>query len=140
MAKQEEADQAQDLWRRAVLGQCRGHAASISSIGLVSFRLPNALRRCSAAILVNGGAVRNFTNIINGLGRAEGIWFAMGGTGALIQALADLMHEVGITVELEAPVERLIIENGAARGAVRGARRSARTSLLLHAGLELLGA
>lgn len=36
----------------------------------------------SAAVLVNGGAVRNFTNIINGLGRA---------TGDRGQALADLI-------------------------------------------------
>jgi len=38
----------------------------------------------SAAVLVNGGAVRNFTNIINGLGRA---------TGDRGQALGDLIRK-----------------------------------------------
>ncbi len=38
----------------------------------------------SAAVLVNGGAVRNFTNIINGFGRA---------TGDRGQALADLIRK-----------------------------------------------
>ena len=39
----------------------------------------------SAAILVNGGAVRNFTNIINGFGKA---------TGDQGQAFGDLIRQV----------------------------------------------
>lgn len=43
----------------------------------------------SAAILVNGGAVRNFTNIINGLGRA---------TGDQGQAFGDLIRKTNSTL------------------------------------------
>ncbi|GAB3216954.1 MlaD family protein [Mycolicibacterium hippocampi] len=43
----------------------------------------------SAAILVNGGAVRNFTNIINGLGRA---------TGDQGQAFGDLIRKTNHTL------------------------------------------
>ena len=84
-------------------------------------------------LLVGGNpfATTSIYGLINGLERAEGIWFAMGGTGALIQALAELMHEVGITVELEAHVERLIIENGAARGAVLASGEQRRADLVV---------
>ena len=43
----------------------------------------------SAAILVNGGAVRNFTNIINGLGKA---------TGDQGQAFGDLIRKTNRTL------------------------------------------
>ena len=43
----------------------------------------------SAAILVNGGAVRNFTNIVNGLGKA---------TGDQGQAFGDLIRKTNHTL------------------------------------------
>ncbi|MEM9401201.1 MAG: phytoene desaturase family protein [Pseudomonadota bacterium] len=55
-------------------------------------------------------------NLIHFLERRWGIHFAMGGTGAIVDALARLMHEVGIRTELETTVEQIIIENDRATG------------------------
>ncbi|MGV0836865.1 MlaD family protein [Mycolicibacterium thermoresistibile] len=53
----------------------------------------------SAALLVNGGAVRNFTNIVNGLGRA---------TGEQGQAFGDLINKTNDTlVTLNARSEQI---------------------------------
>jgi phytoene desaturase len=54
--------------------------------------------------------------MIHYLERRWGVHFAMGGTGALVQALVRLFEEMGGTLRLNARVERLLIENGAARG------------------------
>ena len=55
-------------------------------------------------------------SLIHYLERRWGVYFAMGGTGALVDALARLMHEVGIAVRLRTTVERVVVENGVATG------------------------
>ena len=46
-------------------------------------------------------------NLIHYLERAHGVHFAMGGTGALVDAFSKLMHEQGIQVRLNATVTQL---------------------------------
>ena len=56
--------------------------------------------------------------MINHLERLHGVWFAMGGTGALVDALHRLMIEEGVEVELGATVERITVEADRATGVV----------------------
>jgi phytoene desaturase len=54
--------------------------------------------------------------MIHFLERKWGVHFAMGGTGALVQALLKLFTEMGGTLRLNARVKDLLVEDGAARG------------------------
>ncbi len=54
--------------------------------------------------------------MIHYLERKWGVHFAMGGTGALVQALLRLFTEMGGKIRLNARVEELLVENGTARG------------------------
>jgi phytoene desaturase len=54
--------------------------------------------------------------MIHYLERKWGVHFAMGGTGALVQGLLRLFAELGGTLKLNARVEELLVEDGAARG------------------------
>lgn len=81
------------------------------------------LRRAfSIQPLLLGGNPFDTTSIysmINHLEREYGVWFAMGGTGALVDALHRLMREVGIVVETDTTVERISVTNRRATGVVR---------------------
>lgn len=55
-------------------------------------------------------------SLIHYLERAHGVHFAMGGTAAITRALGALMERRGITLRLQATVERVIVENGVAKG------------------------
>lgn len=69
--------------------------------------------------LLVGGSPFDTTSIyalIHYLERRWGVHFAMGGTGALIDALDRLMREVGIDVRLRTTVERIVVEDGVAKG------------------------
>ena len=54
--------------------------------------------------------------MIHYLEREWGVHFAMGGTGALVQALVKLLEDLGGKLRLNSPVEELLVENGAAAG------------------------
>ena len=54
--------------------------------------------------------------LIHWLERKWGVHFAMGGTTAIVQGLARLLGEVGVDLRLEAPVERIEVQNGRAKG------------------------
>jgi phytoene desaturase len=54
--------------------------------------------------------------MIHYLERKWGVHFAMGGTGALVQALLRLFTEMGGEIRLNSRVEELLVEDGAARG------------------------
>ncbi|MBS1302608.1 phytoene desaturase family protein [Loktanella sp. SALINAS62] len=56
--------------------------------------------------------------MINHLEREHGVWFAMGGTGALVDALERLMEEEGIKVSLATTIDRIKVEDGHATGVV----------------------
>jgi len=80
------------------------------------------LRRAfSVSPLLVGGNPFDTTSIyslIHYLERKWGIQFAMGGTGALVAALATLMSEIGITVRLGSTVDQIVVEHGVAQGVV----------------------
>ncbi|MEO1066585.1 MAG: phytoene desaturase [Pseudomonadota bacterium] len=50
------------------------------------------------------------------LERQWGVHFTMGGTGALVQAMVDLMEEQGGSLRLNEEVEEILVDDGAARG------------------------
>lgn len=56
--------------------------------------------------------------MINHLEREHGVWFAMGGTGALVDALERLMAEEGIKISLNTTIDRIKVEDGHATGVV----------------------
>lgn len=63
--------------------------------------------------LLVGGNPFDTTSIyglIHFLERAHGVHFAMGGTGALVDGIARLMHDVGIEVRLETTVVSIEVE------------------------------
>ena len=85
---------------------------------LVSDKLRRAF---SIQPLLVGGNPFDTTSIyglIHFLERAHGVHFAMGGTGAVTQALGGLMERQGIVLRLSATVERVRIDQGVARGVV----------------------
>ncbi len=53
--------------------------------------------------------------LIHWLERKWGVWWPMGGTGAIVRALVTLLGELGVEVRTNAPVAELEIENGRAR-------------------------
>ncbi len=54
--------------------------------------------------------------LIHHLEREWGVHYAMGGTGAVVTALGKLFRELGGTVRLDAPVRRILINQGRAVG------------------------
>ena len=54
--------------------------------------------------------------MINHLERREGVWFPLGGTGALVDALGRLMADEGVEVTLGRTVERIETAGGRATG------------------------
>ncbi|MEO0392781.1 MAG: phytoene desaturase family protein [Pseudomonadota bacterium] len=76
-------------------------------------------RAFSIQPLLLGGNPYQTTSIyglINHLEREHGVWFPMGGTGALVDGLATLMTEEGIDIRTNTTVDHIIIEDGIARG------------------------
>ena len=69
-------------------------------------------------LLVGGNPVNSSSiySMIHFLERKWGVHFAMGGTGALVQALVKLFEELGGTVRLNSKVKQLLIEDGTATG------------------------
>jgi phytoene desaturase len=69
--------------------------------------------------LLVGGNPYTTTSIyalIHYLEREHGVWYAMGGTGAIVDSLAKLMDEVGVKVKLGATVSSIITDAGKAVG------------------------
>ena len=58
--------------------------------------------------------------LIHALEREGGVWFAKGGTNALIAAMGRLFEDLGGTIRLNAPVEDIVVENERATGVVVG--------------------
>jgi phytoene desaturase len=82
-------------------------------------RDPRLRQAFSIQPLLVGGNPFETTSIyglIHYLERAHGVHFAMGGTGALVKALGELMQRHGIQVCFNATVQSLRIEDGAAKG------------------------
>ncbi len=75
--------------------------------------------------LLVGGNPFDTTSIyamIHYLEREWGVWYAMGGTGALVEALGRLIRESGGTIELGADVSEIVLEDGARGPRATGVR------------------
>jgi phytoene desaturase len=65
--------------------------------------------------LLVGGNPFDTTSIyamIHYLEREWGVWYAMGGTGRLVEAFGELIRDIGGEIILNAPVEQILVENG----------------------------
>lgn len=74
-------------------------------------------------LLVGGSPFRasSIYALIHALERKGGVWFARGGTGALIAGMVRLFRELGGTVHLNAEIDRLVGEGDRVTGvALRG--------------------
>jgi phytoene desaturase len=73
-------------------------------------------------LLVGGNPFQSSSiySMIQFLERKWGVHFAMGGTGALVQALVRLFEDMGGTLRLNCPVREITIENGRVTGLCTG--------------------
>jgi phytoene desaturase len=53
--------------------------------------------------------------LIHTLERKFGVWYALGGTGALVRALAQLFQDIGGTLLLNSEVSRIVVDEGTRR-------------------------
>jgi phytoene desaturase len=69
-------------------------------------------------LLVGGNPFQTTSiyTLIHHLEREWGVWFAMGGTGAIVNALVRLFEELGGTLMLSTEAEEIIVESGIATG------------------------
>jgi phytoene desaturase len=69
-------------------------------------------------LLVGGNPFRTpaIYLLIHWLERKWGVHFAMGGTTAIVSALADLLDGMGLEIRTRAVVERIVVEGGRVRG------------------------
>lgn len=69
-------------------------------------------------LLVGGNpfSTTSIYSLIAFLERRWGVWFAMGGTGAIVRALVSLFQDLGGTLECGVEVERIEVRNGRATG------------------------
>ncbi len=79
------------------------------------------------SLLVGGNPFRTSSiyGLIHALERKGGVWFAKGGTGALIAGMVKLFEDIGGTVHLNAEIDRVEAENDRVTGVVLkdGSRR-----------------
>ncbi len=55
-------------------------------------------------------------SLIHSLEKTWGVHSAMGGTGAIVNGLVDLLHGLGVKIRYNSPVQKILIENGKACG------------------------
>lgn len=89
--------------------------------GLVSkyIQHPKIQKVLSFHPLLVGGNPFSTTSIytlIAYLERKWGVWYAMGGTGALVQGLSGLLQDLGVSQRYGTDVEQICVENGRATG------------------------
>jgi phytoene desaturase len=96
-----------------------------SLYGLVSHYIEDdALRQVFTfqPLLIGGNPFRApaIYLLIHWLERKWGIHFAMGGTTAIVRGLTRLLEEVGADLQLNTPVERIVVLNGRIKGVMLG--------------------
>lgn len=71
-------------------------------------------------LLVGGNpfTTTSIYTLIHYLERRWGVWFAMGGTGKLVQELHKLMERAGVKVRLGVDIDKITVENNLATGAI----------------------
>ncbi|MCB0145963.1 MAG: phytoene desaturase, partial [Caldilineaceae bacterium] len=92
-----------------------------SVYGYVSkFIKDDFLRRCFSfhPLLIGGNPLdaASLYVLIHYLEREWGIHYALGGTGAIVEAFDRLLAELGVAVHLNAEVAEILVENGRATG------------------------
>ncbi|MES2978778.1 MAG: phytoene desaturase [Pseudomonadota bacterium] len=72
------------------------------------------------SLLVGGNpfAASSIYTLIHALERRWGVWFPRGGTGALVNGLLRLFNDMGGTLRLNAPVQRIELAHGRVEGLV----------------------
>ncbi|MBV8901782.1 MAG: phytoene desaturase [Verrucomicrobia bacterium] len=73
-------------------------------------------------------------SMIHFLERKWGVHFAMGGTGAVVNALVQLFREMGGTLHLNSPVSQILVERGRAIGVRLASGVEYRTALVVSNG------
>ncbi|MFC5035900.1 phytoene desaturase [Tianweitania sediminis] len=61
--------------------------------------------------------------LIHALERKGGVWFARGGTGALVQGLVRLFRDLGGELRFNAPVDEIVFDGNKARAVLSGGNR-----------------
>jgi phytoene desaturase len=72
------------------------------------------------SLLVGGNpfATSSIYALIHALERRWGVWFALGGTGALVDGLVRLFRDIGGTLRLDSPVDEIRVAEGRANAVV----------------------
>ncbi|WP_425999231.1 phytoene desaturase [Caulobacter sp. DWR1-3-2b1] len=72
------------------------------------------------SLLVGGSpfATSSIYALIHALERRGGVWFPRGGTGALIRGLVRLLEDLGGTIRLNAPVQKITTKDGRVTGII----------------------
>lgn len=72
------------------------------------------------SLLVGGSpfATSSIYALIHALERRGGVWFPRGGTGALIRGLVRLFEDLGGTIRLNAPVQKITTKDGRVTGII----------------------
>lgn len=72
------------------------------------------------SLLVGGSpfATSSIYALIHALERRGGVWFPRGGTGALIRSLVRLFEDLGGTIRLNAPVQKITTKDGRVTGII----------------------
>ena len=65
-----------------------------------------------------------------------GVWYARGGTAAIVDALLDACTRAGVRVHFEAPVQRIELNGGLARGVVIGGNAHAADAVVVASDRE----
>ena len=83
------------------------------------FHSPKIRQALSIQPLLVGGSPFDTTSIyglIHYLERKWGVFYAEGGTGAIVAALGKLMEEEGVDIRLNTTVASIVVEGGTATG------------------------
>jgi phytoene dehydrogenase-like protein len=113
-----------ERWLEAIGGQLLDGAVADELAGIPSepVRVPFALQGLIGTLAGPRDPGTSFVGFYHDLGEAAGppgAWgFARGGMGAVTRALRSAAEAAGATVRVEAPVERVLIEDGEATGIV----------------------
>ena len=98
------------------------------------------------ALLVGGNPFQasSIYALIHALERKWGVYFARGGTGALVNGMARLIADLGGELRLNAPVERILTQGDRATGVVVNGREEAfdlvaTNANVMHSYRDLLG-
>jgi len=69
--------------------------------------------------------------LIHHLERRWGVHYAIGGTGAIVDALGRLFCELGGHIHLSTPIQKIVVEEGTAKGVVTAAGKTLRADAVV---------